>query len=67
MLYNLHNARLNVRKTGKVILFEGFMDTISADRVDIKNSVGLMGTALSDAHLNKNETSCKRSNHMLRW
>ena len=53
MLYNLHNARLNVRKTGKVILFEGFMDTISADRVDIKNSVALMGTALSDAHLIK--------------
>jgi DNA primase len=53
MLYNLHNARLNVRKTGKVILFEGFMDTISADRADIKNSVALMGTALSDAHLIK--------------
>ena len=35
ILYNLHNARLNVRKTGKVILFEGFMDTISADRADI--------------------------------
>ena len=35
ILYNLHNARLNIRKTGKVILFEGFMDTISADRVEI--------------------------------
>ena len=35
MLYNFHNARLNVRKTGKVILFEGFMDTISADRADV--------------------------------
>ena len=30
LLYNFHNARLNVRKSGKVILFEGFMDTISA-------------------------------------
>ena len=53
MLYNLHNARLNVRKTGKVILFEGFMDTISADRADVTNSVALMGTSLSDAHLIK--------------
>ena len=53
MLYNLHNARLNIRKTGKVILFEGFMDTISADRVEIENTVALMGTALSDAHLIK--------------
>lgn len=53
MLYNLHNARLNVRKTGKVILFEGFMDTISADRAEVTNSVALMGTSLSDAHLVK--------------
>ncbi len=53
LLYNLHNARLNVRKTGKVILFEGFMDTISADRVDVSNGVAVMGTSLSDAHLIK--------------
>lgn len=53
ILYNLHNARLNIRKTGKVILFEGFMDTISADRSGILNTVALMGTSLSDAHLVK--------------
>jgi len=53
VLYNLHNARLNVRKTGKVILFEGFMDTISADRANVSNSVAVMGTALSDTHLIK--------------
>ena len=53
ILYNLHNARLNVRKKGKVILFEGFMDTISADRAGISNSVAVMGTALSDTHLIK--------------
>lgn len=53
VLYNFHNARLNIRKTGKVILFEGFMDAISADRVDIGNSVALMGTSLSDTHLLK--------------
>ncbi|MFJ7933631.1 DNA primase [Sporosarcina sp. NPDC096371] len=53
ILYNFHNARLNVRKTGKVILFEGFMDTISADRAGVTNSVAVMGTALSDKHLVK--------------
>lgn len=53
ILYNFHNARLNVRKTGKVILFEGFMDTISADRADVTNSVAVMGTSLSDTHLLK--------------
>ena len=53
ILYNFHNARLNVRKTGKVILFEGFMDTISADRAGVTNSVAVMGTSLSDKHLMK--------------
>ena len=53
ILYNFHNARLNVRKTGKVILFEGFMDTISAERAGVMNSVAVMGTSLSDTHLMK--------------
>ncbi len=53
ILYNFHNARLNVRKTGKVILFEGFMDTISADRIGVTNSVAVMGTSLSETHLVK--------------
>lgn len=53
VLYNLHNARLNIRKTGKVILFEGFMDTISAARIGVGNAVAIMGTALSEAHLLK--------------
>lgn len=49
----MHNARLNVRKSGKVILFEGFMDTIAADRAGVSNGVAVMGTSLSDAHLIK--------------
>ncbi|WP_342511299.1 DNA primase [Sporosarcina sp. FSL K6-1522] len=53
ILYNMHNARLNVRKSGKVILFEGFMDTIAADRAGVSNGVAVMGTSLSDAHLIK--------------
>lgn len=53
LLYNFHHARLNVRKTGKVILFEGFMDTIAAEKAGIMNSVAVMGTSLSDTHLTK--------------
>lgn len=53
LLYNFHNARLNVRKSGKVIVFEGFMDTLSAERIGVSNSVAVMGTALSDAHIVK--------------
>ncbi|MDN4607043.1 DNA primase [Sporosarcina highlanderae] len=53
LLYNFHHARLNVRKSGKVILFEGFMDTIAAEKVGIMNSVAVMGTSLSDTHLTK--------------
>lgn len=53
ILYNLHNARLNIRKTGKVILFEGFMDVIAADKSNIHNTVAMMGTSLSETHLVK--------------
>lgn len=53
VLYNLHQARLNIRKTGKVILFEGFMDVISANKIGVQNTVALMGTALSESHLVK--------------
>ncbi|KXH87414.1 DNA primase [Sporosarcina sp. HYO08] len=62
LLYNFHNARLNVRKTGKVILFEGFMDVISADRVGVSNGVAVMGTSLSDAHLIKLK---RMTNHII--
>lgn len=51
ILYNYHNARLAARKSGNVILFEGFMDVISADEAGIQSGVALMGTAMSDKHL----------------
>ena len=65
LLYNFHNARLNVRKTGKVILFEGFMDTISAERAEMMNSVAVMGTSLSDTHLTETEADRKSADYLL--
>ncbi|WJY28492.1 MULTISPECIES: DNA primase [Sporosarcina] len=53
LLYNFHRARVNARKTGNVIVFEGFMDTLSADRNGIGNTVAVMGTSLSDHQLIK--------------
>ncbi|WP_153733204.1 DNA primase [Sporosarcina obsidiansis] len=60
VLFNFHRARLNVRKTGKVILFEGFMDTIAADRGGIGNTVAVMGTALSSHHIVKLKRMAKK-------
>lgn len=61
VLYNFHRARLNVRKTGKVVLFEGFMDTIAADRGGIDNTVAVMGTALSSHHIVKLKRMAKKA------
>ncbi|MEK4024602.1 DNA primase [Sporosarcina sp. FSL W7-1283] len=60
VLFNFHRARLNVRKSGKVILFEGFMDTIAADRGGIGNTVAVMGTALSSHHIVKLKRMAKK-------
>lgn len=60
VLYNLHRARLNIRKTGKVILFEGFMDVISASKVGVDNAIALMGTALSESHIVKMKRIAKQ-------
>ncbi|MDR4888973.1 DNA primase [Fredinandcohnia sp. QZ13] len=50
-LYNFHQARLDIRKQQQVVLFEGFADVIAADRADVPNSIGTMGTSLTDEHV----------------
>ncbi|MEH7224529.1 DNA primase [Bacillus sp. JJ1566] len=50
-LYNFHQARLDIRKQQQVILFEGFADVIAADSADVPNSIGTMGTSLTDEHV----------------
>ncbi|WP_099974812.1 DNA primase [Lactobacillus terrae] len=51
ILFNLSNAKRAVRETNSVILFEGFMDVLSADRAGISNGVASMGTSLTDDQL----------------
>ena len=47
MLYHYHIAREECRLKKMVIVMEGFMDVIRASTIGIKNTVALMGTALT--------------------
>ena len=47
ILYNFHQSRSEIRKKNEVILFEGFMDVISAWMSGVKNGVASMGTSLT--------------------
>ncbi|WP_010097026.1 DNA primase [Ornithinibacillus scapharcae] len=48
ILYNFDLARKHIRKLNEVILFEGYMDVISAYQSGIENVVATMGTALTE-------------------
>ena len=47
MLYHYHVAREECRLKKSVIVMEGFMDVIRASTIGVKNTVALMGTALT--------------------
>lgn len=47
-LFNLHRAKKAARTAGSLILFEGFMDVISAFGAGVLNGVASMGTSLTD-------------------
>ena len=47
LLYHYHIAKEECRKEKSVIVMEGFMDVIRASSIGIKNTVALMGTALT--------------------
>lgn len=53
VLYNLDQARPIIRKERKVVLFEGFMDVLSAKTANVHNGVASMGTALTLEHVQK--------------
>lgn len=50
ILYNYSNAK-NYSYNDELILVEGYMDVIGAKKLGIDNVVALMGTALTDEHL----------------
>ena len=47
IVYNLHKAINEIKKTNRVVLFEGYMDVIAAYRANVKDAVASMGTSLT--------------------
>ena len=47
-LFNFDKARSEIRRYSEVILFEGYMDVISAWQAGVKNGVASMGTSLTE-------------------
>lgn len=52
LLYNFDHARAAIRKQKSVVLFEGYVDVISADQSGVHNAVGTMGTSISQTQAN---------------
>ena len=51
LLYHYHIAKETSRTKKYVLIMEGFMDVIRASTIDVKNTVALMGTALTDEQI----------------
>lgn len=51
VLFNFDQARGAIRKVGDVILFEGFMDVMSATQAGVTNGVASMGTSLTEEQI----------------
>ncbi|WP_460183707.1 DNA primase [Thermopirellula anaerolimosa] len=51
LLYGLDLAREAIRKTGTVLIMEGYTDVIAAHQFGFANAVAVLGTALGDSHL----------------
>lgn len=52
LLYHYHIAKEECRLKKSVIVMEGFMDVIRASSIGIRNTVALMGTALTKEQIN---------------
>ena len=52
-LYGEHLARSSIKKDGKVIVVEGYIDVILLHKNGIKNTVSTLGTAVSDEHIER--------------
>ena len=52
LLYHYHIAKEECRIKKSVIIMEGFMDVIRASTIGVKNTIALMGTALTKEQIN---------------
>jgi len=51
ILYNLFNAKQNIRSKKNMLICEGYMDVISLYDKNIKTAVAPLGTSLTESHL----------------
>jgi DNA primase (EC 2.7.7.-) len=51
VLYGLHQAKEGVRRAGRVLLVEGYLDVITLHQVGVDYAVAASGTALGDSQL----------------
>ncbi|PIJ60922.1 DNA primase [Mesotoga sp. H07.pep.5.3] len=51
LLFNLSRARAAIKQLNYAVIAEGYFDVISLFEAGITNSVGLLGTALTERHL----------------
>lgn len=50
-LYNLHRAKADIRKSKRIVLFEGYADVIKAWEAGVHSGVATMGTSLAEPHI----------------
>ncbi len=50
IFYNFHHSRPAMRKSRRIVLFEGYMDVIKAWSAGVNNGIASMGTALTEEH-----------------
>lgn len=50
-LFHFHRARTHIRKKQQAILFEGFLDVITAWQSGIQNGIAMLGTSLTEQHV----------------
>lgn len=51
VLYGLDSAIASIKKEDKVYICEGYMDAIALKKAGIQNAVAVLGTALTDKHI----------------
>lgn len=52
ILYNFHLAKRSIRQSNEVVIFEGYMDVITAYQANITNCIATLGTALTEYQAN---------------
>jgi DNA primase len=51
VLYNFHRAKESMRRTGRAVLVEGYMDVLGACAAGVTEAVACCGTSLSSEHV----------------